>query len=547
MMMKNIFKLIAIAGVVLVVAQGCRKDSFDINQNPNQPTDSTVAYNVIMPAALNNTARTVARPWGFLQNWLGYWARSGTFAPNAQEETYQVTTNFGTGIWNALYDNLYDYQTMQIGAQKNGADFYSGIARIMKAHNFALLVDIFNNVPYTEALKGSAVTTPKYDKGVDIYKDLLRQIDTGVSLIKGASISSTGPNRNILEDDIMFGTSQFPTTTITAMKGQWAQFANTLKLRLLVHLLNAGITTPTQVVPGFDIAAEIAKINAEGSGIIAADAQINPGYQTVRPNPFYNLYVVGTDGTATQNSVFFKANSYAVGDDTKDGYYQYNGDARINRFYSAPSGGHRGVDYGKPSLTENAASTLSSIGPGVTRGADKPVWIITLAEALFLKAEFQQRGYALAGGTAASNLRAGVQASFVSLGLTSAAADTYINGNATYADVDINATPINSTNIGGGVYTILSQKWFALNAIAPYEVWSDYKRGAINATTKRMVYGVAAGFRAGPPISVYQFNTATEIPVRLLYPQTEYNYNAANVGAEGTINATSNRVFWDLQ
>jgi hypothetical protein len=30
-----------------------------------------------------------------------------------------------------------------------------------------------------------------------------------------------------------------------------------------------------------------------------------------------------------------------------------------------------------------------------------------------------------------------------------------------------------------------------------------------------------------------------------LYPQAEYNYNAANVGAEGTVNAQTGKVFWD--
>ena len=108
---------------VLVGVMSCSKDSFNINLNPNNATDSTVAYNVILPSAQNNTARIVARSWGWLQNYLGYWARSGTYAPNADEESYQITTSFQSGIWSGLYDNLYDYQTMQIGANKAGATF----------------------------------------------------------------------------------------------------------------------------------------------------------------------------------------------------------------------------------------------------------------------------------------------------------------------------------------------------------------------------------------------------------------------------------------
>ncbi len=535
--MKKILSILVLAVVTIVSVTSCGKNDFNVNQNPNSPTDSTVSYNVILPAALNNTARIVSRQWGFtLQSWLGYWARSGTFAPNVDLESYQALPNNGnfSGPWTALYDNLYDYQTMQIGATRAGGTFYSGIARIMKAHNFALLVDLYNNIPYSQALLGASNTTPKYDKGIDVYRDLLKQIDTGKSLIAAADPASA-TNLDIATNDIMFGGSQ----------ARWAQFANTLKLRLLVHLMNAGVATGSSTsVPGIDINTELAGMTG---GFLTADAEVNPGYTTDKPNPFYNLYVANIDGTATQNSVYFKANSYAVGDDTKGGYYQYNGDPRIDRFYRAPGANHRGVDYGLSPVTSNAAATLSSIGPGVIRGVDKPIWILTAAESFMLQAEALQRGFALMGatGTPATLLRDGIRASFVSLGLTSAQADAYITGNTGYVDVDINGT-ILFGGIQPGVYTIISQKWFALNGIAPFEVYSDYRRVDLNASTDHFVYGVGSGFRAGPPISVYTFNTATEIPSRFPYPQSEYDYNSANVGAEGTINPFTSKIFWDL-
>ena len=89
------------------------------------------------------------------------------------------------------------------------------------------------------------------------------------------------------------------------------------------------------------------------------------------------------------------------------------------------------------------------------------------------------------------------------------------------------------------MFTILTQKWFALNAIASFEVWTDYRR-------TDYVLGRAVGYTPGPPISVDPGNTSTTIPRRLLYPQNEYNYNAANVGAEGTINVFTSKIFWDL-
>ena len=125
------------------------------------------------------------------------------------------------------------------------------------------------------------------------------------------------------------------------------------------------------------------------------------------------------------------------------------------------------------------------------------------------------------------------------LGLTAAQADTYVANNATYPDVDYNGVSQGPGLPAGGIYTILSQKWFALNSIATLELWTDYRR-------TDFALGSGGGFDPGPPISVLPQNTATKIPVRLLYPQNEYNYNATNVGAQGVVDKFTSKIFWDL-
>lgn len=556
--MKKIIQLLSLAIVLVIGAISCKKESFNINKNPNDVTDSTIQYNFILPAAQNNTARVVTRNWGWLQNYLGYWARSGTYAPNTAEETYELTTNFQTQIWTNIYDNLYDYEAMRISGRKEGAQFYEGIARIMKAHNFAILVDIYNNVPYNEALKGAGNITPKYDKGIDIYKDLLRQIDTGIALIKEAQVDidgKVGPNKSIATDDIMFGTSLFiddPVKQVAdpvQMKVRWAKFANTVKLRILTKFMNGGVApntsgtvgTAESYVAGVDLGAEFATIAAEGSGFMdnGLNAEVQPGYKSDRGTPFYNSYVSDNTGTKTANADYYKANSYAID------YYEYNGDPRESRFYTASPTGFRGVQYGLPSATENAAATLSGIGPGLARTVSSPAWVLTEAESLFLQAECIHRGF-LPGGPAgaAATMNQGIQSSFTYLGAGSASG--YITGNATYADVDYNAAS-RFGGAAGGLFTIISQKWFALNGFAPFEVWSDYRRVDYSSTVNHFVYGTSTGFDAGPPISVSPANTKTEIPVRLLYPQNEYLYNPTNVGAEPPVGAYPfSHIFWDL-
>jgi hypothetical protein len=180
---------------------------------------------------------------------------------------------------------------------------------------------------------------------------------------------------------------------------------------------------------------------------------------------------------------------------------------------------------------------------------------MSAAESFFLQSEARFRGFITSGLTAKELMRQGVIESMRYLGVASpvASADTYLSGNAGYPEVDYDAAPVGAGLPSGGLFTILSQKWFALNGIATFEIWTDYRRVPYSsvatkpgASTEHFVYGEGGGYTAGPPISVSPQNTSTKIPVRYLYPQAEYNYNSANVAAEGTVDAFNTRIFWDL-
>jgi hypothetical protein len=312
--------------------------------------------------------------------------------------------------------------------------------------------------------------------------------------------------------------------------------------------MNGGVNTPAGTIAGFDIPGEVAKIIAQGSGYLGVgeNAEVNPGYKSDKPNPFYNTYKNTTAGVATANNIYFRANKYGID------YYAYNGDPRRARFYEAGANGLVGVQYGLPPVTANSSGNLAGIGPGVYKTATSAQALLTSAESFFLQAEARFRGFLTTGASASSLLTTGITENFTYVGATGAAG--YISGNAGYADVDIAAPsqdPTNPNVPAGGLFTIISQKWFALNAINTLEVWNDYRRVDMKTPTGvdvgHFIYGQAVGFNPGPPISVSPQNTSTVIPVRLLFPQTEYNYNPANASAQGTINQFTSRVFWDIK
>src|SRR5690606_28385126 len=121
-----------------------------------------------------------------------------------------------------------------------GQDFYTGIAKIIKAIMWSKEVSVLNNVPYFEAF--TDIRQPKYDDGQAIYEDLIKQLDTAIVLIKNAE-SDKNPKISIA--DIMFH----------GEKDKWIRFANTVKLRLLMHQANLSSRTSY-------IEQEIAVINA---------------------------------------------------------------------------------------------------------------------------------------------------------------------------------------------------------------------------------------------------------------------------------------------
>ena len=536
--MKRINKLILI-GALLVVTFGsssCKKSWFDVNKDPNNPVESNITPDLVAPLALLNTANRAGTSFGYLGNWLGYWAPGANYAPNVEEQSYNITTNFGAGTFNAILDNAYDYVFMEARAKEKKQTFYQGISKIMKSHNFAQLVDMYNNVPYSEALQGLKNIRPKYDDAKTVYEDLIKQIDTGIAYIKAAVPSE---NTNISAADIMFYGDQT----------NWIKFGNTLKLRLLMHQANRSDRAAY-------IQAEIAKIVAEGSGFLGTgqDASVNPTFQTDKPNAYYANF--GFTQTGTQATDFWRANIIAMG------FLKNNNDPRLGLFYkpivnSVPTGGaepftqpapsnYRGNQYGLsinnvqfPYQTANYVSQVGGISSGgaatssstgLVKGYNQRMWVLTSVESLFLQAEATQRGWLT--GSADAAYQAAVKESFrwLNAGGSQTAAD--ISFNTWYSDAVTNGNVNVSYAAAPDKLKLMAfQKYMALNGTTHLETWTDYRRNGN--------YPVI-------PLSVNPGRTSPTIPYRLLYPQVEINLNNANVPQIGR-NANdqfSNKIWW---
>ena len=495
-MKKNSLYLFAI---LILGLSGCSKNYLDVNTNPNSPTETP--YSLVLPNALVSTAGRQVTGFTYLEGWMGYWAPSGSYAVGTTDvASYFQTSGTYAPVWDAMYGNLEDYDNVEQRAKADGNPFYVGAAKVMKAYVYQQLVDLFNNVPYANALKATGDVLPSYDKGQAVYDAISAQLDTAVTDFKDAKAVGDPTS------DVLFGGDNT----------QWIAFANTLKLRILMR--QSQVSSRQSV-----ITAGIAKIKANGGGFLTDDAGVNPGYaaNTGQQSPVYGyFYTVTNQPTSGGQADYWRASKYML-----DYCRNYN-DPRYTYFFQVVAGTDTAYVGNVLGSNVNLATSTTSgaAGKGLVKSVSQPAIVMTAAESYFLQAEAILRGYI--SGDLAGTYKSGVEASFNYLGAPTDDADALIalpnNKNSNLAACTTTQEKLNC---------IIRQKWMAMDGTTPFEAWSDYRR--LNLPTNPPI-----------PISVSPYKLSNNIPYRLLYPSTEYQTNAAAVAAEGTINGQTSKIWW---
>ena len=536
--MNKLAKLL-FAATLTTMASSC--ESFlDVNVNPNQATE--VTPDQLLGNALTVTGAVYTNYNSYANFATGYWTKSNAVSGFQEERNYNYSSTYQQGLFNGTYDNLNDYNLIQTTGATTHPN-HAAIARIMKAYDFLLLVDEYGDVPYTDALKGKANITPKYDKAEDIYKDLIVQLKGAVTDINAATAGrAVGP------EDVVFGGNM----------NRWKQFANSLRLRILLRESNAAALNAY-------VKAEMTALQTDAAangGYITADVNVQPGYaaSSGQQNPFYNFYGFSVGSSNTNPTYkFILPTKYLAN------LFVNNKDPRITQEYrpvgatATSAGAYVGSNLGEsviPSPTTGstfqAALTGSPVGTFAgtfLRGPNQTTPLMLLAEHLFSKSEAESRSPSLLTGDAKADYLAGIQASFNTTFRNSPPVRTIVNGgdvnpstnytkyladNVANGLVDWDATTTPSTDKYGTITTgtrtvsklekILTQKFLAGNTIAGTEAWADFRRIMLPQV----------------PVSI-QASVPGQFAKRLLYPQSEINTNKANVPLTTT---QYDRIFW---
>lgn len=533
--MKKIFLILTI--ISIIAGAGCKKGYLDVNTNPNQSTSADPG--LVLPGALAVTVANWYPGPTAISQWMGSWAVSGSFAINGNDPgtTYKMTTDFGDALWQSVYDNLEDYQYIQTAANANKQPFLEGAARIMKAFNYQHLVDLWNDVPYSDALQGVAALRPSYAKGSDIYDSLFDELQKGIVLINSAGVTATASS------DIMFAGN----------KTSWVKFANTVRLEMLLRM--SQLTTK----PGF-FQPNLSLTAAEPAGFLTTDALVQPGYtnSTGQGNPFWQRFYNLSGQQVSSFGDFWAANEYAVN------FYRSTNDPRLSReflpiklttaYTDTIIGNKLGLANGNP-----VNGKYSVFGPGILKGytitkstvdptkdsvyttdpgtgSTAPAVMMLAAESYFLQAEAVALTY-LPGDDAAL-YKKGISESFRYLGVPdyANAFTAYYTSEAGNPKVDYST----ATTILAKQAIILRQKWAALNSINATESYADYRKFDYLHTGTPPYPGPLGD----TPLSFSPYIDIPKIPIHWKYPTSEYSRNPENVGAEGSVDHQTSKIWW---
>jgi hypothetical protein len=492
------------AAFLCLGATSCKK-LLDINTDPDNPSQRQGTPELVFPAGVASSAARIGGDLAVLGGiWSQYYTQNTTSNQYKNIDAFNLTkSDFGSTLlaspWAELYSGaLNDYQYVINRSAQTGNWNYYLMATVMKAYTLQVLVDLYDEVPYTEAFGGAGNLQPKFDDGYTVYKGLLAEIDTALNKDFGASTNTVGGNADFI----------FPDAPGSWTIDPWIRFANTLKLKMYLRMVYA---KPAEAEAG------IRDLYEEGAEFLMEDAKIDVFEDAPdKSNPFYefNYRKTNTDANLKASVTFLS-------------WLQSNGDPRLDEYFfpATNSTSYLGInqgDYLNPNPLFNTASKAQ------VRATD-PVDFISESESHFLQAEALERFFNGAG--AKEHYDAGVAAAFERYGENAA---SFIASGGRYA------YPTGG-NFEQKLEAIITQKWASMPGSHALEAFFERNRTGYPRTSP--VYSTDPAYVPGQ--FVYPKNGVTngQFAKRLLFPDIERSKNP-NTPAEQPI---TEPVWWDVR
>lgn len=422
-------KSLIYAAVLALVVSSCSKDINSFNDNTKDPV--AVPAGTLFANATRELVDYVASP-NVNVNTFRLWSQHWTQTTYTDESNFELTErNINGEVWDRMYArvlrdckesrNMIAADEALVEEERNAQ---LAMITVVEAYAYSMLVDIFGDVPYSEALQGIENLSPAYDDGETVYADIVANLDGAISTL--ASGPSSGDFGSY---DLMYGGS---TTS-------WAAFARSIKLRMAVRYgdKNAGTakTWAESVTSGdlIDDSSEDALLVYESS-----TPNTNPMWLDLVQSGRYDFIIANTLGDV-MNSL----------NDPRRGTYFQNLDST-----GAATGNPFGAGGPYNDYTQPGANQEDPTWPGV---------LMSASEVHFLLADAAERGWSTPM-SAKEHYNMGIRLSIL-----------YWGGSDTDADDYLAQTEVAYGSASGDwKQKIGTQKWIAMYDRG-FEAWSTWR------------------------------------------------------------------------
>ena len=488
--MKKFINIVIYSGLIFcAIAVSSCSDFLDINDDPNNVANPDPAFT--LTSAQVDIANFMSDAYGLAASyWVQYVTQAGNVAGIDQRDQYDITpgnNNYQrdfTGIYSGPLQDLVFTEENATALEDNNT---AAVAAIIKVYGFQVMVDMFDQVPYFQALQISEFASPAYDDGQLIYDDLVVKLDEALAKIDPTATIS---------GDLIFGGNM----------GQWQRFGNTLKLKIFLR--------QTEVRPGV---AQSGVEALDGADFLGAGEDAEIQYDQANPA---NRHPAEVTDLAIES---FNAASGTI----VDRMVAMN-DPRVDVFFRRPVSPTPPAGEQNPHQTVQQATGPSLGGPTaalqfytarnnflIAEGAAFPYF--SAAEVFFLRAEGALRGWL--SGSAQTFYEQAITESFARTGLSADDATAFIADEAPYPSTG---------SFEEQLEAIMFQKWIALTGRQSIEMWAEWRRTGYPGTD----------IIAVSPTSILP---AGEFPLRFPLTQREIDLNP-NVPGPSPLNTP---VWWD--
>ena len=482
-------------------------------------------------------------------------------------DNYSLVASYATlgNTWEQAYKfSIKNCDALIENADKSGDAICAGIGRGLRAHVYLNMVDLWGDIPYSEA-NVAGIDKPKADKSADIYNALLESLNAAITNFndeKAANANAPAGNDLFFKGDVK----------------KWIKAANTLKLKLLVQSRLAKSQVKDwkseldALLAGDNFLADGEDLQFPHSTAMTPSDERNSGYvdeyqggqKTVYISPWFYECMSG-------NTYNWKDNPFVRIKDPRIPYYFYNqvaadGDAanktdyRDGAFISIVFGSNSGFT----SMTQEKAMTtlgIYPVGGKFDKGEGTPIdaksgngiapdKMLMAYSVPFMKAELILAGEA--SGDAKEELKKGIASSIAHVNSVTAAADATapkLEGDAVTDFIDAVLAKYDAANDNRKMEIVMTQKWIA-NFYNPVEAYNDIRRTGYPVLFKGDAENLAWSpyaqeVEATPGLVSFELVNLLDFPRILYYPQSETTVNP-NITNKGRI-VSSKNVFWDAK